>query len=145
MNKLEEQLSLMVEKAINVAEQTGQFMLDQAPDVINQFLTWKLSYHLILTLMFLTLIFLIPYIIKTLLSKKNIDDIVEDDKPRWRKDFGRYWYKDYSYSDNSDTLMGYKITRAVSLLFVIGVIVNLIEVVYIVVAPKVYLIEYFVK
>lgn len=30
MNKLEEQLAIMIEKAISVAEQTGQFVLDQA-------------------------------------------------------------------------------------------------------------------
>lgn len=145
MNKLEEQLAKMIEKAISVAEQTGQFVLDQAPDVINQFLTWKLSYHLILVVVFLTLVFLIPAIIKPIISRKNIDNIVEEDKSRWRKDFGRYWLKTYSYGEDSDALIGYKITRVVSLLFLIGVVINLIEVVYIVVAPKVYLIEYFIK
>lgn len=143
MNKLEEQLSVMIEKAINLAEQTGHFVLDQAPDIIQQFLTWKLSYHLILVGMFLSLVFLIPAVIKPLLSRKNIDGV--DGVERWRKDFGRYWYKDYTYGGGSDALIGYKVTRAISLLFLIGVIFNLIEVIYILVAPKVYLIEYFMK
>jgi len=142
MNKIEEQLAKIIEKAMLTAEQTGQFVLEQAPDIIQQFLTWRFTYHLFLTFIFLGLMIFIPYAFKQNLSLKTIDN---DHNDVYIKRKGRLWYKDRSVSGSSEAYFFYIVIKISSLLFLIGVVINLLEVFYIYTAPKVYLIEYFVK
>ena len=43
MNKLEQQLGTILEKALNVAEKTGDFVLEQAPQLLQEFYMWHTS------------------------------------------------------------------------------------------------------
>ena len=141
MNTIEEQLSNIIEKSLIVAEQTGQFVLEQAPDIMQQFLAWQFWYHLFLMVIFLLLTIFVPYTLKQAMSSKS-----EGENDSYIKRKGRYWVKDRSsYSDSSEIYSIYIGFKLLSLLFLIGVVVNLSKVIYITVAPKVYLIEYFIK
>lgn len=42
-NKAEEVLATVLQKAMEVAEKTGDFVTEQAPDVVQQLLVWKLA------------------------------------------------------------------------------------------------------
>lgn len=42
-NKAEEVMAAVLQKALEVAEKTGDFVTDQAPDVVHQLLVWKLA------------------------------------------------------------------------------------------------------
>lgn len=44
--KTTELINTILEKAISVAEQTGEFVVEQAPDVIQQLLVWKFTVSL---------------------------------------------------------------------------------------------------
>ena len=48
MNNLEEQLAKILEKALSVAEQTGEFAIEQAPLLLQKFYTWHISKNILL-------------------------------------------------------------------------------------------------
>ena len=51
-NKANEVLAAILEKAMATAEKTGTFLQEQAPDVVQQLLTWKLAEYAICTVVF---------------------------------------------------------------------------------------------
>jgi len=58
MNKLEEQLGIILEKALNVAEKTGEFVMEQAPQLLQEFYMWhtlRFSLGILLAVIFLLL------------------------------------------------------------------------------------------
>jgi len=62
MNGLEEQLAKVLEKALNVAEQTGNFVMENAPQLLQEFYrwhTWLAILGIILGLVIMTVIHLI--------------------------------------------------------------------------------------
>ena len=118
MNKLEEQLSIILEKSLDIAEKSGEFIIEQAPLLLQEFYQWHTVSHIMGSLLFL--LTLIPFII--------------------------FYKKAYCGSD-SDLF-----EEAMSVLFgilsfitIIISIVNIYQLAFITVAPKLYLIEYFVK
>ena len=56
MNELEKQLSKLVEKGIEVAEQTGNFVIEQAPDLLQEFFRWHISKNIFLMIVFIVLV-----------------------------------------------------------------------------------------
>ena len=118
MSKLEEQLSTILEKALNVAEKSGEFIIEQAPLLLQEFYQWHTVTHIMGSLLFL--LTLIPFII---FYKKT--------------DWG-------SYEDSFSEIMS--MVFGVSSVFTIIIsIIHIYKLVFITVAPKLYLIEYFVK
>ena len=118
MNKLEEQLSTILEKALNVAEKSGEFIIEQAPLLLQEFYQWHTAYHIMGSLLFL--ITLIPFIV--FYKKADWD----------------------SYEDEFNQIMSI-LFGVFSLCTIIVSIINIYKLVFITVAPKFYLIEYFVK
>jgi len=127
---LEKKLQPIIEKAIEAAEKTGDFVIEQAPLVLQEFYAWHLAEHifyLIIGLFLSSLIFIakpfIPY---------------EEDK-RWTMNFlGKQVEQDYA-------IPAYVFGGGA---FVVGVImffINLLIVTKIIIAPRLYLIEYFMK
>ena len=54
-NKAEEVMATVLQKAMEVAEKTGDFVTDQAPDVVQQLLVWKLASAVLVAAVFLFL------------------------------------------------------------------------------------------
>ena len=117
MNKLEEQLSIILEKSLNVAEKSGEFIIEQAPLLLQEFYQWHTASHIMSSLLFL--LTLIPFII---------------------------FYKKatWQYGDDFYEIMS-TIFGVLSLCTITVSIINIYKLVFITVAPKLYLIEYFVK
>mgnify|MGYP003632525740 CR=1 FL=1 len=118
MNKLEEQLSIILEKSLNIAEKSGEFIIEQAPLLLQEFYKWHTASHIMGSLLFL--LTLIPFII---------------------------FYKKADWSSGSDVFseVASVVLGIVSLFTIIASMVNIYQLVFITVAPKLYLIEYFVK
>ena len=117
-NKLEEQLSKVVEKSIGLAEKTGEFVIEQAPQLLQEFYNWHITESIIYLL--LGLFILVLPILFTVKNWKSLYD----------SDFGAGCVITCFFT----TLSGICIS-----------IYNLIELIKILVAPKLYLIEYFIE
>lgn len=123
MKETDKVLSEALKKAIETAEKTGQFVVDQAPDLIRQFLIWKTVEYSILLLLGLVFFYVAYRIIKW--TNKQIAD---DHYDGW---------EDYPGS-----------IASVLFLFIFGVFIisaSLFPLVKILVAPKIFLIEYAAK
>ena len=119
MNELEQTLQKILERSLEVAEQTGQFAIEQAPEILEQFFAWHLAKHCLGCLLGLS--FCIVGIIIIRLVRKT----------------------DWSFIDKGMvTGFGYILGLLVGFGMIIG---NLYWVTFITVAPKIYLIEYFVR
>ena len=127
--KTDEVLSKVVEKALNVAEKTGDFVIEQAPLLLQEFYAWHICssiFFIILGIAFIIIGIRLPYF--------------------WLDKEERNW--DFKY------LNRYGDEGAISAWFCFGIgaivgiimlIVNIYDLVFILVAPKLYLIEYFIK
>lgn len=119
-SKLDDVLATVVEKGLALAEQTGTFVIEQAPDLIQQFYQWHMYSNI-----FYILIGIIIIIFGTLLSNK----------------FKRYVKADYLVDDPGPFFtLFFSILIGGIFVFTAGY-----DLIYLISAPKLYLIEYFVK
>ena len=131
-NKPDEVLSKVVEKALNVAEKTGEFVIEQAPLLLQEFYNW----HIVKSIFGIILGFLL------IIIGYNI-----------RKIWGRKVDKDYEADFDEIVINGYVSEQLSTVItFVFGLIgglvticINTYALVFILIAPKLYLIEYFIK
>lgn len=131
-------LAEILQKALTAAEKTGQFVIDQAPDVLQQFYKWHIALNLLQILLFLFL-FLLTYNLYRLWSFKELNESM--DKKNYVKIKSR-WYHIDSLGDPS----GYTAKMFVqifSYFWLIGVANAIYYLVFIAIAPKLFLIEYF--
>jgi len=127
---LEEKLQPIIEKAIVAAEKTGEFVIEQAPLVLQEFYRWHLAEHifflvigmLLCSLMFIVKPFL-PYEESETWSINYLGKQVEEN-------FG---------------IPAFVFGLASFLIGIIMFFLNLLTIIKILVAPKLYLIEYFLK
>ena len=56
MNETDKQLAEILKKGLETAEKTGNFIVEQAPDLIRQLLIWKTVEHSIYVIMGISLI-----------------------------------------------------------------------------------------
>lgn len=127
--KTDEVLSEIAKKALIAAEKTGDFVIEQAPILLQEFYTWHIWSDVFFILFGITLIVFairLPYIWLSK-EKSNFD----------YKYFNRY---------GDDGIVFAWIT------FVIGIIIGSVivlmssyDLAYIICAPKLYLIDYFIK
>ena len=131
MNKLEEQLAIVVEKSIAVAEKTGEFVIETAPELLQEFYTWHLAkncFWLVLVSVGLYLLARLPYI---WCEKEKDDNYTEKYLGRWMNNYeivGSWVY--------------FAIAMAIGSIIIAVKIYNIL---FILVAPKLYLIEYFAE
>ncbi len=123
-NKTDEVLAEVVKKALTVAEKTGQFVIEQAPLLLQEFYRWhitKSALGVVCCLLFFLIVFL--------LMRRHSRYIKENDIEAWEIECA--------------------LPRMFSILSSVIVVCIMISFVYnllfILVAPKLYLIEYFVK
>ena len=121
----DKQIAEILKKGLEVAEKSGNFVIEQAPDLVKQLITYKTIETSICVLIEITLMYLIFRYFKYLYKKNNEDS-----------DF---------ISDNEFHIAGMIITLLIGifLFFVfINDISNLIQLIF---APKIYLLEYIAK
>lgn len=124
MNELEKQLANAVEKAMQLAETTGQFVIDQAPDLIQQFYMW----HITSSVFFIVLGATVMAGWYFLGHKKLYDS--EDEE-------------EFLNRDSAVPLtVGWVVFTFGGLSMII---VNVYNLLFILVAPKIYIIEHFIK
>ena len=126
MNETDKQLAEILKKGLETAEKTGNFIVEQAPDLIRQLLIWKTVEYSIYVIMGISLII---YFHRW--TKKVTKEMKE------KKDN----YEDYFMSSFPNLLIA---VGQISFL-IIGILLiaeNLHSLIQIVFAPKIYLIEY---
>ena len=127
---LEEKLQPIIEKAIVAAEKTGEFVIEQAPLVLQEFYRWHLAEHIFLLVIGILLCSLM-FIAKPFLP-------YEEEKRRSINYLGKKVEVDFG-------IPAYVFGLTSFLIGIIMFFVNLLPIIKILVAPKLYLIEYFLK
>lgn len=127
MKNTDEALGKLIEKGIEVAEKSGQFVMDQAPDLLQQFYMWHIAQNVFGLLLGIILLFASYKVIK--MFGENESD--------WDTDleiFGKH--------------IGFGVTLTSAFIALFGIIfffASLYQLIFILIAPKLFLIEYFVK
>ena len=113
MNKLEEQLGIILEKSLNLAEQSGDFIIEQGGALLVEFYSW----HTITAILGIVLCLFISLLIHLSL---------------------RFFLK----QEEKTEIYVFELFQILPLMFLIG---NIYDLVFVLTAPKLYLIEYFLK
>lgn len=113
LSKTDEVLSKAVEKGIAFAEKTGNFVIEQAPDLLKEFYAWQLYSNISIVILMLIISYVIYFV-----SKKVVKSMEDD----------------FMY-----------ILNLFQILPVVFLLVSVYRIIFITVAPKLYLIEHFVK
>lgn len=130
--KTDEVLSKVVEKALTVAEKTGEFVIEQAPLLLQEFYAWHIAksvFGIILGI----LIMVIGYNLRKIWGKKVDKD--------YKKDWDEIVINGIA-SENVSTVISLLFTMTAG---IVTISINTYSLVFILVAPKLYLIEYFIK
>ncbi len=133
--KTDQVLSEVVKKALLVAEKTGNFVIEQSPLILQEFYNWHICSKLFFIL-FSILIFLMGRYIPTIWLTK------ESTNKYNIKFFGKFNNTTDSWDSFSASWLIFSITT-ISSTVMLGI--NIYNLVFILVAPKLYLIEYFIK
>ena len=130
--KTDEVLSEVVKKALIVAEKTGEFAIEQAPLLLKEFYSWHIAKNSLgILLGILTII--LGYNLRKLWAKK-VDE-------NYDKDWGEVVINGYA-SEGFTTWLTIILSSCFGLALLIKSTYSLV---FILVAPKLYLIEYFIK
>ena len=116
-------LSKAITKGLELAEKTGQFVIDQAPDLLKEFYDWNMYsdiFWIILWSILLLINIIIVMIIKRVIKKNS----------------------NYDYEDFIGT---YVFLAILSVISVLGLIIMMYDLIYLLNAPKLYLIDHFIK
>lgn len=132
--ELEKQLAKVVEKSLSLAEKTGEFVIEQAPDLLREFYTWNLTKNIIISILMLFAMYIVFVIFRSLGKKEPFKEYGSE-VPRI---IGRY------YSMDSRMLGGFFSFAGILICFVVFII-SIMNIIKILVAPKIYLIEYFLN
>lgn len=142
--KTDEVLAEVVKKALLVAEKTGEFVIEQTPLLLQEFYQWHICKAIFMALSCFGIFFLIQRL-SNLLSFSDEKMIPEENRKSYlKKRDGRFYYSPYR-DGNSEAYVFSIVIKIVSYFTFIGVAVFLYDLVFILVAPKLYLIEYFIK
>ena len=136
MKEVDNQLSELIKKAIEVAEKTGEFAIEQAPQLLQEFYNWHIFSHC-MSILFAVLIFLIGrYLPYTWLHKESTGK------------FSVKFFKMYNKQDCDivqDISASWVLFGCCSLMSFILLVKNFYNLMFILLAPKLYLIEYFLN
>ena len=118
----DKQIAEILKKGLEVAEKSGNFVIEQAPDLVKQLITYKTIEASIYVLIEITLIYLIVRYIKYLHKKNNEDS-----------DF---------IVDNEFHITGMIITLIMGIILFFVFINDISDLIKLIFAPKIYLLEY---
>ena len=128
-------LSKIVEKALVVAEKTGNFVIEQTPLLLQEFYNWRITISILGILLGIIIFLLGRYIPYLWLNKERIDsDNIQ-------------FFKRFNNNTNSYEKLSFSWIIFILLLIIsINIILqNLYNLLYLLIAPKLYLIEYFIN
>jgi len=131
-SKLEEQLEKVIEKSIEIAEQTGEFVINEGTDLLRQFFLWHTCKHAMLAFIGVLLIVTGRFLMYAWTRKADKDEKTSYDEA---KIFGRI-------GEAVSTVISFVIPTIVGVLMVL---VEGYQLLYVLVAPKLYLVDYFIK
>lgn len=132
MNQLESQISKILEKAIEVAEKTGDFAIEQAPELLQEFYNWHTIKYLMGCITPFLILFIFYRVVLLVGSKKEIIEYGEV-APTYK---GRYY-------DNDRRIPLYTFGVVILCCSIAMFFKNIYNLCKILIAPKIYLIEYF--
>lgn len=131
MKNSNQTLQKILEKSMEMAESTGQFIVEQGGELLEQFFLWHTARHSIGILLAFAILFFSFRIIRLFSSKEKED---------WHTEImGRYYEEDHA------AFFAWTIIIIGSIVSLIIFLVNFYHLVYILTAPKLYLIDYFFK
>jgi len=117
-------------KALQVAETTGEFVMEQAPELLQEFYMWHMAISIFWILFAIGTSFLIIFILKTIFK-------VDITKTSYYNKY--YWSNiDDEYSIAAHTFTGIYLFMMLTLF-----LINTMNLIQIWIAPKLYLIDYF--
>ena len=129
--KTDQVLSKILDKSLKVAEQTGEFVIAQAPDLLRQFYIWHTVEYTVIMLLGLVVMLMGRYV-----------------PHLWQADPEDYDSSKYFnvYVDDTGGIVFAYFTFALGMIVGGGIfIANLMNLLYITLAPKLYLIDYLLK
>ena len=129
--QLQDVLASMLQKSMELAEKTGQWMLDIAPELIHQFLMWELWSSLFWISIAIFFIYS-PKMVYKLLVKIEINEYPT-----------RYENKKPSLDDIGE---GFAFVIIAGIFAIVGFFIGLVNIhkmIHILVAPEIYLIKQF--
>ena len=129
MKETDKQLAEIFKKGLETAEKTGNFIVEQAPDLIRQLLIWKTVEYSVYVILGISLII---YFYRW--TKKVAKEIKENED-----DFEGYFGDSIA---NIFIAIGQLTFLIIAMLLIAGNLQDLIQIVF---APKIYLIEYSAK
>ena len=121
----DKQIAEILKKGLEAAEKSGNFVIEQAPDLVKQLITYKTIETSICVLIEITLMYLIFRYFKYLYKKNNEDS-----------DF---------ISDNELHVGAIIITFGLSIFCFLAFIGDVSILIQLIFAPKIYLLEYIAK
>ena len=121
-SETDKQIAEILKKGLEVAEKSGNFVIEQAPDLVKQLITYKTIETSICVLIEITLMYLIFRYFKYLYKKNNENS-------------------DFLY-DNEFHFGGITITFVLSILCFFAFICDISNLIQLIFAPKIYLLEY---
>ncbi len=133
MEDLETQLSQLVKKGIEVAEKTGQFVIDQAPELIQEFYRWHIAKNTITIVISLILILVAWKIFKVSGKKERPQKFFDDHINVCGKYYNEHLFPFYA--------MTLGLVSLIALWYFVRGIYNIV---FMLTAPKLYLIEHFI-
>ena len=121
----DKQIAEILKKGLEVAEKSGNFVIEQAPDLVKQLITYKTIETSICVLIEITLMYLIVIYFKYLYKKNNEDS--------------------YFIPENAFHGVGIIITFVLSIFMFFAFITDISNLIQLIFAPKIYLLEYIAK
>lgn len=132
MEELEKTLAAILKKSMEIASQTGEFVMEQAPMLLQEFYQWHLAKNIFFVILF-PLIFYIIYSLFKYAGQKELDKYEYPNKM-----FNRY----YDWEDVWP-ILGMVVIFIYGIVGLIQTFISIYNIIFILVAPKIYLIEYF--
>ena len=134
--KTDEILSEVVKKTLIVAEKTGDFVIEQAPMLLREFYNWHMVSDIFGILIALIILLISRYLPHLWLPYK------ESQGQYSNKFFSRYGVNDFHDDLN---IPAWIIFIGGSLIAIVMFFITAYDLTYLIVAPKLYLIEHFIK
>ena len=121
----DKQIAEILKKGLEAAEKSGNFVIEQAPDLVKQLITYKTIEASIYVLIEIVLMYLIARYFKYLYKKNNENSSF--------------------ISENSFHFIGIIISFMASIFFFFAFIIDISNLIQLIFAPKIYLLEYIAK
>ena len=121
-SETDKQIAEILKKGLEAAEKSGNFVIEQAPDLVKQLITYKTVETSICVLIEISLMYLIFRYIKYLHKKNNEDS-------------------DFIF-DNEFHIIGMMITSLMGIFLFFVFINDISDLIKLIFAPKIYLLEY---